>query len=266
MKRLDRRSLDEGELLVKIAMLSGGVLAGAGLGAAILVRRGTRWGATEHEQAMALPGDAYFPHGTQASTRMTRAISIAADPETVWPWVAQMGRGAGWYSYDRLDNGGIASARHIVSWIPEPRVGDAAAIGWLRDLEPGRGATWWVPGDDMLGATVRMVTDIRLDPKASGTRLVIRISGTAEGAGAAFITLGFEVVDSIMAVQQLKGIKARAETFGARTADPQNPETGERDQFQIYEAIWAQGGNAGVAGREHAARWREAAREAAVQG
>lgn len=233
-------------------------------GAAKLVRRGARWGATTAEQAMHLPGDQYLEGGPRARTVMTRAISIGERPEVVWPWLAQMGRGAGWYSYDRLDNGGIASARHIVSWIPAPRIGDASAVGWLRDLEPGRSLTWWLPGQQALGTTLRMVVDIGLRPEAAGSRLVIRVSGDAAGAVGVFVMYAFEAVDSIMAIRQLKGIKTRAEAHGARTANPAAVETGERDQFQSYETLWSSGERAGIAGRERAALWRQAAQEAGV--
>jgi hypothetical protein len=204
-----------------------------------------------------MPGDAYLEGGPESRVTMTRAISIEAPPDVVWPWLAQMGRGAGWYSFDLLDNGAISSARHIVSWIPEPQIGDAAAIGWLREMGPGRALTWWMPGDDAFGTTMRMVVDIRLDPEGAGSRLVIRVSGDATGtAGRAVIPL-FRAVDSVMAIRQLLGIRTRAETYGARTADPRVPETSARDQFQLYETIWASGERAGVAGREKAARWRE---------
>lgn len=222
---------------------------------------------------MRLPGDGYLDDESRARTVMTRATSIAAPPSVVWPWLAQLGRGAGWYSFDRLDNGGITSARHIVSWIPAPRVGDAAGIGWLRDMDPGQSLTWWLPGDKALGTTLRMVIDIRLDAEGAGSRLVIRVSGDATGRIGVLAVLLFEVVDSIMAVRQLQGIRSRAEAFGARSADPDRPETGERDQFQLYEAIWVSGERAGVPGREKASRWRRdaeaadaAARDAANQG
>src|SRR5204862_6940139 len=43
------------------------------------------------------------------------SITIRATPGEVWPWLAQMGAGrGGWYSYDRLDNGGEPSSRRIV--------------------------------------------------------------------------------------------------------------------------------------------------------
>jgi hypothetical protein len=233
------------------ALLGASVITVSGL-----VRRAKGWGSTAAEQTMRLPGDEYLENGPEARTTMTRATSISAPPEVVWPWLAQLGRGAGWYSYDLIDNGGRNSARHIVSWMPAPRVGDAAAIGWLRNLEPGQALTWWLPGDEAFGTTMRMVTDVRLDPDGRGSRLIIRISGDAAGSVGVLVMRGFEAVDSIMAVRQLRGIKARAEQFGARTVDPAAPETGARDQFQLYETIWHSGERAGIAGREKASRWR----------
>src|SRR5918995_188981 len=56
-----------------------------------------RWGATDEEVHRAMPGDDLIPDA--AAT--TRAISIAAPAEDVWPWLVQLGYGrGGWYSYD----------------------------------------------------------------------------------------------------------------------------------------------------------------------
>lgn len=42
-------------------------------------------------------------------------ITIDAPPADVWPWLVQMGCDrAGWYSHDKLDNGGRPSADRIV--------------------------------------------------------------------------------------------------------------------------------------------------------
>lgn len=249
---------------VKKVAVCAAVLGAVAVGAVGLVRRGMSWGSTLREQTMWLPGDAYLEGGPEARAVMTRAISISAPPEVVWPWLAQLGRGAGWYSYDRLDNGGRISARHIVSWIPAPRIGDASAIGWLRDLEPGRALTWWFPDLETYGTTVRGVFDFRLDPEGAGSRLVMRVSNDATGPTGALVLRVFQVVDSIMAIRQLRVIKARAETFGARTADPAAPETGARDQFQLNEIIWASGERAGIAGEEKAVSWRKDAEKAGV--
>src|SRR5690242_5592071 len=62
-----------------------------------------RWGATDQELALALPGDDQIPAGAPVSTR---AITIRAPAATVWAWLVQTGqnRGGGWHSYDWLEN------------------------------------------------------------------------------------------------------------------------------------------------------------------
>ena len=232
--------------------------------AAVVVRWGTRWGADSKESTMPMAGDDWLKGGPPACVVMTRAISIGEPPEIVWPWLAQLGRGAGWYSFDRLDNGGKGSARHLVSWIPEPRVGDATAIGYLRHLEPGRDMAWWLLGERFLGALTRMVFSVCLRPEGQGSRLVIRISGDAAGLTARPLLCIFQAIDSIMAIRQLLGIKERVERYGMATACPETPETGARDQYQLYEVIYVSGEKAGLKGKEKAAHWREAALDAGV--
>ncbi|MCP5119922.1 MAG: hypothetical protein GY953_54690 [bacterium] len=190
---------------------------------------------------------------------MTRALSIRARPDTVWPWLAQLGRGAGWYSVDRLDNGGKDSAQHIVTWIPKPQLGDASAIGYLRYLEPGRALVWWVKGLRFFGAWTRLLVDMAITPEAEGSRLVIRMSADAEGRMAQPALLVFRFIDSIMAIAQLRGIRERVERYGTRTANSEVHETGDRIQYQLYEVIFASGEKAGVPGKELAARWRQTA-------
>lgn len=61
-----------------------------------------RWGATDHEVEMLLPGDDLVP---TPRVGYTHAISINRSKEQVWPWVAQLGQGrGGFYSYQLLEN------------------------------------------------------------------------------------------------------------------------------------------------------------------
>lgn len=226
-----------------------------------LLRWGERWGSTVEERAREMPGDQYLAGGLPVRVGMTRAISIAAPPECVWPWIAQLGRGAGWYSIDRLDNGRKVSAWHIVSWIPKPRLGDATAIGYLRHLDAGRALAWWVDGVRFLGSRARMVASFGLEPEGQGTRLVIRMSADAAGPAAHIAMLVFRVVDSIMARRQLLGIRNRVEYCQAAHGNPRDLETGARDQYQFYQVLYATGESAGVAGKEDGARWRQSAIE-----
>lgn len=59
-----------------------------------------RWGATDEEIAMELPGDE-LSEGAAAN----HAITIDAPIEEVWPWLVQIGQDrAGFYSYSWLEN------------------------------------------------------------------------------------------------------------------------------------------------------------------
>lgn len=71
----------------------------------------SRWGATDDELKVAMPGDELIPEARPA----TRAITIAAPAEDIWPWLLQLGFGkAGWYSYDWIDNDFTPSADRIL--------------------------------------------------------------------------------------------------------------------------------------------------------
>ena len=60
------------------------------------------WGATAAEVRSTLPGDELL---VRPSIVTTRAITIDAPSEQVWPWLLQMGQDrAGLYSYDWLEN------------------------------------------------------------------------------------------------------------------------------------------------------------------
>ena len=78
-----------------------------------------RWGASDDEVRRPLPGDEEIPTPTVQSTR---AIMIAAPPQDVWPWIAQIGYvgygRAGWYAFDFWD---ANAGRGRSSWrlVPE---------------------------------------------------------------------------------------------------------------------------------------------------
>lgn len=68
----------------------------------LLYRRRRRWGATREETRRTLPGDELVP---RPSWSYTHAITIAAPPSSVWPWLVQLGQGrGGFYSYEGLEN------------------------------------------------------------------------------------------------------------------------------------------------------------------
>jgi hypothetical protein len=84
------------------------------------------WGATPDEVSRPLPGDELV---TRPTFNATRAITIDAPPEEIWPWLVQIGlTRAGWYSYDILDNLGRTSARHIIPELQHLAVGDVVPM------------------------------------------------------------------------------------------------------------------------------------------
>lgn len=117
--------------------------AGAtGLGAAILVAAGhvasyslwrrwcIGWGAPDEELRANLPGDELL---ADPDIITTRAVSIGAAADVVWPWLVQMGPGrAGAYTYDWIENLlglNMHSADAIMPEFQDLSVGDAWRLG-----------------------------------------------------------------------------------------------------------------------------------------
>lgn len=76
-------------------------LVASAAAAAVTRIRFRDWGATRDEAAYQLPGDEFLV----ADSMSTRAITINAPREEVWPWLVQIGQDrGGWYSYDWLEN------------------------------------------------------------------------------------------------------------------------------------------------------------------
>jgi hypothetical protein len=98
--------------------LSGAFLVGGTLLASPLLRGWyNRWGATPTEIDQVLPGDELVPDPLLG---YTRAITIQAPVEHVWPWLAQMGQGrGGLYSYDGLENIAGCDIHSVEAIIPE---------------------------------------------------------------------------------------------------------------------------------------------------
>jgi hypothetical protein len=115
------------------ALLRRSAVVGAGVAYAVVLRpRLLTWGATAAEARAALPGDDLV----RDRWRTTRAITIGAPADEVWPWLAQMGFGrAGWYSYDWLERvigaGDFAeggSARSVLPQFQILAVGDSVPL------------------------------------------------------------------------------------------------------------------------------------------
>jgi hypothetical protein len=209
----------------RIAVWAGA--AGAGLLAvyAKLVRPwARRWGATAEEAARPLPGDGLV---AKADYVATRAITIDAPPQEVWPWLVQIGSGrAGWYTYDRIDNAGMPSATEVIPELQQLQVGDLIPmvvgkdIGVrVKELEPDRRMLWWDEQGEYSWEWV-------LEPADGQTRLLNRLRVTRHPWTRKML---YELVavngDVVMQRKLLRGIKQRAERLAARHPIP-GQETG----------------------------------------
>jgi hypothetical protein len=190
------------------------VLATAVVYVKVLRPRAMRWGATDEEVARPLPGDRVVH---DPGFNATRAITIGAAPEHVWPWIVQMGSGrAGWYAYDRIDNGGMPSAATVVHAFQDLRVGDLIpmAVGKevgprVIEIDPNR-RMLWATGEEFTWEWV-------LEAMGEGsTRLVTRIREVWPSPFSlrAIYALVASTGDIVMIRKQLRGIKERAERLG----------------------------------------------------
>jgi hypothetical protein len=196
-----------------VARIAGRLLLALGIALAmyLLIYRPQqlRWGATDEEVARAMPGDQIQP---QPIFNATRAVTIDARPEQIWPWLVQMGyKRAGFYGYDALDNAGIPSANRIIPALQHVKVGDAFPIF--------EGLNYRVVMVDPTHSLVLESSDhstmaLGLYPlDASHTRLVWRIHNAAYNWASPyiFIQLFTDAVDFFAVRQNMLGIKARAE-------------------------------------------------------
>ena len=131
------------------------------------------WGATDAEVARRLPSDDLV---TRPTFDATRAITLEAPPEQVWPWLVQIGlTRAGWYSYDLLDNLGRPSAREIIPELQNLRPGDIVPMSpdgkqgmAVLSVDAPTSMVWGEPG----GTTWAWQLD---ETDTGGTRLVTRV-------------------------------------------------------------------------------------------
>ena len=180
-----------------------------------------RWGAVPEEVSAALPGDDLIPRPNLVATR---AISIRAAADDVWPWIAQMGQGrGGLYSYDGLENlvgCDIHSADRIVPEWQDVAVGDDVRLHpdvalQVALVEPGRalvirvavemGSATPAPPYDFTWAFV-----VRPRPDAT-TRLLVRERYGYTRWWAPVLVEPVELVSFVMSQKMLRGIRDRVE-------------------------------------------------------
>lgn len=202
-----------------------GVIAGAAVAAVAAtwaVRRASlRWGASDGELAMLLPGDDCLP---APDLQATRAITINAPRTHVWPWVAQLGQNrGGFFTYDWLENLAGCDIHTSDVIVPELRI---RAVGDEVKLAPSaalrvvalkdghhlvlRGA---VAGD---GTNTPAPYDftwafVLTDDTPGVTRLIVRERYAYLAGWAPVLAEPVEMVSFLMSQRMLRGIRERAE-------------------------------------------------------
>lgn len=176
------------------------------------------WGADDDEVTTVLAGDSFVAAGTPTTTR---ALSIDAPADLVWPWLAQMGEDrGGFYSYSWLERAAGAHVHNADTIHPEWQdiaVGDTI---WLarRYGDAGRQVVAaGRPGSLLVLVSPDDFGRVQRGEKASGawsfylsqengwTRLLVRGSGCAVGHA------GFDATHFVMEQKMMRGIRRRAE-------------------------------------------------------
>lgn len=186
--------------------------------------RHRRWGATPAEVAAPLPGDGLVE---KAQYQSTRAISIAAPPEAVWPWLVQVGcLRAGWYSNDLLDNLGHPSATVLIPDLQHIEVGQWVPMSPKPSVSTSLKVHSFVENQWLLWTTPDSTWTWQLTPTDDGTRLIARINTRYDWRHPMSAVLGLvlmEFGDFAMLRRMLKGIKDRAETHQHDATQPVSP-------------------------------------------
>ena len=180
----------------------------------------SRWGATEAEVQMALPGDEIV---TGNIVQSTRAIDVHASAAQVWPWVMQIGQGrGGMFSYDWLENlvgCDIHTLDVIVPDLQTLKVGDTIRIGKQSGLPTYR-VMLLEPNNALVLRSVSSSTGelgstwgFYLVEKEPGlTRLIIRHRDVASlDATESTVNAIFEPISFVMEHRMLYGLRDHAE-------------------------------------------------------
>jgi hypothetical protein len=184
-------------------------------------RRCLTWGTSGDEVVAKLPGDELLPG---AGLVTTRATTIDAPPEAIWPWLAQMGSGRGGaYTYDWIENLlrlNMHSASEILPEYQDIKAGDELPLGSggpvmrVEVLDPPRALA-------IRTRDQNWVWIFALLPDGESTRLISRNRIATEALAPAsrlFYLLFMEPGSLVMERKMLLGIKHRAEDTARQAA------------------------------------------------
>ena len=176
-----------------------------------------RWGSTSAERTEPLPGDDVVP---EARYSTTRATTIQAPPEAVWPWLVQMGQDrAGFYTHnwvERLLQSGIPDTDELRPEWQHLEPGDlvrtnrdirSKPMGWpVEAVDPGRSIV--LRSRNLPDGSYAFV----VRPTEGGSRLIVRDRASWKPREWPFAALVFEPLHAYMETGLMLGVKRRAET------------------------------------------------------
>ena len=163
-----------------------------------------RWGATDEEVEMQLPGDEVNANSAFISSR---AITIDAPIDAVWPWLAQIGQDrGGFYSFTWLENLGGAHIQNAdrvhVEW-------QDRAVGDVVQMTPYNGPKVVLFEPEYAIAVEGGWTFALRALDSQRTRFILRSRST--GLRVVYSALLMDIPHFIMELGMLRGLKHRAE-------------------------------------------------------
>ena len=193
------------------------VVAAASAYAAVVRPWMLAWGATQAERIGPLPGDDVVPNARYVTTR---AVTIDAPPDRIWPWLVQMGQDrAGFYTHnwvERLLQSGIPDDHAIHPEWQTLAVDDlmrtnrdigGKPMGWpVVAVDPPRSLV--VRSKSMPAGSYAFV----LHPiDEDHTRLIVRDHAAWSAREWPFAALIYEPLHAYMETGLMRGLKQRAE-------------------------------------------------------
>jgi len=238
--RRDHRRLSRPRMRVACRRLAGFVGLSVAVYALVVRPRMMDWGASSEERRSRLPGDDVVNDTVSPGmARHTRAVTINAPPEAVWPWLVQIGdRRAGFYSYDWVERAtgtvhyvdGKHSATRIHPELQNVQVGDRIATGSIGTrfridapitrVEPGRAlviGTWAFVLVPLPGGRTRLLVR---ESYPGWIRLAVPPRfGVLRALGGAIDYAFGEPLHFVMERKMMLGLKQRAEHRATPAAD-----------------------------------------------
>jgi hypothetical protein len=181
----------------------------------VIARSWLHGGATYEEKNRHLPGDEILG---SAAVQATRAITVRAAVESVWPWIVQLGTGrGGWYTDEggakvhHLEPGLQTLERHDVIIDPSGRMELTVAR-----IDPPWELVLSGHPDPPGAGTLDLTWAFVLVPLAEDrTRLLVRVRYAGANLGRVrTFAHSLELVDAVFTRRMLRGIAALAEQTG----------------------------------------------------